>query len=43
MLATVVADYGIYPINLIPDFIPVLGYLDDIVLVPLGAASQSYN
>ncbi len=28
--------YAISPIDLIPDFVPVLGYLDDIVLVPLG-------
>jgi uncharacterized membrane protein YkvA (DUF1232 family) len=33
--ATVVA-YALSPIDLIPDFIPVLGYLDDLVLVPLG-------
>ncbi len=34
--ATVVA-YAFSPIDLIPDFIPVFGYLDDLVLVPLGA------
>ncbi len=35
-LAFVVAAYALSPIDLIPDFIPVIGYLDDIVLVPLG-------
>jgi uncharacterized membrane protein YkvA (DUF1232 family) len=35
MAATVVA-YAFSPIDLIPDFIPVLGYLDDLLLVPLG-------
>ena len=34
-VACVVA-YAFSPIDLIPDFIPVLGYLDDLVLVPLG-------
>lgn len=35
-LAAVVAAYALSPIDLIPDFIPVLGYVDDLVLVPLG-------
>jgi uncharacterized membrane protein YkvA (DUF1232 family) len=36
VLAGVVAAYAFSPIDLIPDFIPVLGYLDDLILVPLG-------
>lgn len=36
LLAIAVAAYALSPIDLIPDFIPVLGWLDDLVLVPLG-------
>ena len=36
LVAAAVAAYALSPIDLIPDFIPVLGYLDDLVLVPLG-------
>jgi len=38
VLALFVAAYALSPIDLIPDFIPVIGYLDDLLLVPLGLA-----
>ena len=36
LLALAIAAYALSPIDLIPDFIPVLGHLDDVVLLPLG-------
>ncbi|MCG2807298.1 MAG: DUF1232 domain-containing protein [Coriobacteriia bacterium] len=33
-----VAAYALSPIDLIPDFVPVFGYLDDLLLLPLGIA-----
>ena len=36
VMAAFVVAYAFSPIDLIPDFIPVLGYLDDLVIVPLG-------
>ena len=38
ILAVAVIAYALSPIDLIPDFIPLLGYLDDLILVPAGIA-----
>src|SRR3954447_8407935 len=35
-LAIAVAGYALSPIDLIPDFIPIVGYLDELILLPLG-------
>jgi uncharacterized membrane protein YkvA (DUF1232 family) len=39
VLAGAIVAYALSPIDLIPDFIPVIGYLDDLIIVPLGIAA----
>jgi len=36
LAGALVVAYALSPLDLIPDFVPVLGYLDDVILVPLG-------
>ena len=38
LLVAGIVAYAVSPIDLIPDFVPVLGYLDDLILIPAGIA-----
>ncbi len=38
LFGALVVAYALSPVDLIPDFIPVIGYLDDLILIPLGIA-----
>lgn len=38
ILVAIVVGYALSPIDLIPDFVPIFGYIDDMILLPLGIA-----
>ncbi len=38
VFVAIIVGYALSPIDLIPDFVPVLGYIDDVILLPLGIA-----
>jgi len=38
VLTAIIVGYALSPIDLIPDFVPILGYMDDVILLPLGIA-----
>jgi uncharacterized membrane protein YkvA (DUF1232 family) len=38
LLVAAIVAYALSPIDLIPDFVPILGYVDDLLLIPLGIA-----